>query len=68
VPAPSLKLLDTIAKQCNASPEVEQSLTTSITSNQLEALTSTVESLTAEQIPPACAADLIAVAQALEAR
>jgi len=68
VPAPSLELLDTIAKQCGTAPDVEQSLTTSIAANQLDILTSTVESLTAEQIPPACAADLIAVAQALEAR
>ena len=67
VPVPSLELLDTIAKECNTSPEVEQSLTASIASNQLQALTSTVESLTAEQIPSACAADLIAVAQALQA-
>lgn len=63
VPAPSTEKLQSIAEQCGAAPE----LTAQIAANQLDTFTAQVEQLTDAQIPPGCAADLLAVAEALQA-
>lgn len=68
VPAPSLERLQTIADACNAPIAIEQSLTASLQADQLSSFITQVEALTENAIPPACAADLIAVAEALQSR
>lgn len=68
VPAPSLERLQAIAEACNAPAPIEQSLTASIQANQLTNFVPQVEALPENTIPPACAADLIAVARALQSR
>lgn len=67
VPAPSLEQLQSIATACNAPIAVEKSLPTSNTKEQLSSFVMSVESLPANAIPPGCAADLTAVAEALQA-
>lgn len=66
VPAPSLERLQAIVELCNAPAAVEQALITSIQANQLTDFVAQVEALPEATIPPACAADLIAVAEALQ--
>jgi WD40 repeat protein len=66
VPAPSLERLQAIADACNAPVAVEQSLTASLQADQLGNFITQVEALSESTIPPACAADLIAVAEALQ--
>jgi WD40 repeat protein len=68
VPAPSLERLQAVADACNAPAAVEQLLPTSDAAGQLSAFVSSVEALPEDTIPPACAADLIAVASALQSR
>lgn len=68
VPAPSLERLQAIADACNAPIAVEQSLTASLQADLLSSFIAQVEALPENAIPPACAADLIAVAEALQSR
>src|SRR5690606_30147442 len=68
VPAPSLERLQAIAEACNAPTPIEQSLTASLQADQLTDFVAQVEALPENTIPPACAADLIAVARALQSR
>jgi hypothetical protein len=68
VPSPSLERLQAIADACNAPAAVEQSLTASLQADQLGTFITQVEALPENNIPPACAADLIAVAEALQSR
>jgi hypothetical protein len=68
VPAPSLERLQAVANACNAPASVERLLPTSDAAGQLAAFVSSVEALPEDTIPPACAADLIAVAEALRSR
>jgi hypothetical protein len=65
VPAPSLERLQAIADACNAPSTVEQALATS---DQLTDFVAEVEALPENTIPLACAADLIAVAEALQSQ
>ena len=66
VPAPSLEHLQAIAEACNASTPIEQSLTANIQADQLTEFVAQVEALAEDAIPPACRADLLAVAEALQ--
>lgn len=68
VPSPSLERLQVIAEACNAPTDVEQGLTASIQADQLTEFVTQVEALSGDAIPPACAADLIAVAEAIQSR
>jgi WD40 repeat protein len=61
VPAPSLERLQAIADACNAPTAIDQALT-SVQADQLTEFVAQVEALPEDTIPPACAADLIAVA------
>ncbi|MEP7285508.1 MAG: hypothetical protein ABI947_07050 [Chloroflexota bacterium] len=67
VPFPSTENLQAITTRC-ARPAVQQTLTAKLDAKQLPAFTSAVKALTSDQIPPACAADLIAVAEALQSK
>lgn len=62
VPSPSLERLQAIAGACDA-PEA---LTASIEASDLGSFIAAVEALPENTIPPACAADLVAVAEALQ--
>jgi WD40 repeat protein len=66
VPAPSRERLQAIAEACNAPTAVEQALAADIQADNLTAFVAQVESLPENTIPAACAADLIAVAEALQ--
>jgi len=68
VPSPSLERLQSIAEACNAPTDVEQALTISIQADQLTEFVAQVEALSASTIPPTCAADLIAMAAAIQSR
>ena len=68
VPNPSIDLLQTIAQACNAPLPIIESLNSSIATNQLSNLITQLESLPIDSIPPACAADLIAVAEAIQSQ
>jgi len=68
VPAPSLERLQAIADACNAPSTVERLLPTSEAAGQLSTFVSGVEALPQDTIPPACAADLMAVAEALQSQ
>jgi WD40 repeat protein len=68
VPAPSLEKLKTIAERCKVQPAVQQMLTAQIQSKQLPTFIQQVSALTDTQILPGCKADLLAVAQALQAK
>jgi WD40 repeat protein len=68
VPAPSLEKLQAITERCKAQPAVQQALTAQIQSKQLPAFIQQVEALTDAQILPGCKADVLAVAQALQAK
>ncbi|MEP7288160.1 MAG: WD40 repeat domain-containing protein [Chloroflexota bacterium] len=65
VPFPSAEDLHATVKQC-ATVAVKSNLTTLLNSKQLQQFVTAVKALTSDQIPPACAADLIAVAEALQ--
>jgi WD40 repeat protein len=66
VPAPSLDRLRAIANACGLSTTVEQSLPTQATADSLKNFMTVIQALPAGTIPPACAADLIAVTQAIQ--
>jgi hypothetical protein len=68
VPAPSLERLQAVADACNAPTAVERALPTSAVASQLSTFVANVEALPENTIPPACAADLVAVAEALQSR
>ncbi len=63
VPTPSFEKLKSIARTCGLPTRIEQS----ITAHQLQTFTTQVTALTDAQIPAGCKADLLAVAEALEA-
>jgi len=65
VPAPSMERLQAIADACNAPATITQSLTADVQADQLSRVAEAVETLPEGTIPSACAADLIAVAEAL---
>jgi WD40 repeat protein len=64
VPDPSIERLNAIAAACDAPVSLTQSLTD--TAPVMADVIAQVEALPADSIPPACAADLLAVARALE--
>jgi|GEM_PF-1341925 WD40 repeat protein len=66
VPDPSPERLQAIAESCNAPLPVEQAAASADTAAELVAFETAVEALPAEIIPPACAADLLAVAEAMQ--
>ena len=66
VPNPSFDLLRSVANACNAPSTVKSELP--LSGNQLSAFVSEIKSLSGEAVPSACAADLIAVAEALQTR
>lgn len=72
VPDPSPERLQAIAEACDAPPQVVQAITgiaaDAQAPNTLSALVETVEALPAADIPPGCAADLVAVANAIQAQ
>lgn len=63
VPAPSLERLQAIGRRCNTPANVMRTLNTP---ERVPAFVTQIRALTAAQIPPGCAADLIAVAEALQ--
>ncbi len=63
VPAPSLERLQAIGQHCRVPQNVVETLNTP---EQLSVFVTQVQTLTEAQIPPGCAADLIAMAQALQ--
>jgi len=67
VPDPSLERLQSIAELCNAPLTVADAIPDATQTDQLADFITQVESLPADSIPPACAADLIAVAEAIQA-
>lgn len=66
VPMPSLEQLQSIANTCHAPEAVGQSLTGSNQADQLTDFVAQIEALPEDSIPPACRADLLAVAEALQ--
>jgi hypothetical protein len=68
VPAPSTELLQSITERCAVQPAIERELATPLAANQLEAFVAEVEALPDTAMPPGCAADLVAVAEALGAQ
>jgi WD40 repeat protein len=66
VPTPSIHDVEYIIEACDVPSDVEQSLTTDLQANDLNAFIAEVEALPEGTSPPACAADLIAVAEALQ--
>jgi len=67
VPDPSLERLQSIAALCNAPLTVAEAIPDAAQGEQLTDFITQVESLPTDSIPPACAADLIAVAEAIQA-
>jgi hypothetical protein len=65
-PAPSVEQLHAIVAACDAPPTVETSLIASLDAGDLADVVAQVEALPPDTIPPACAADVIAVAEALQ--
>lgn len=68
VPTPSLERLQSIAEACNTPATIEQSLTASIEADRLTEFVAQVEALPENTIPPACRADLLAVAESIQNR
>jgi len=66
VPDPSLERLQSIAELCNAPLTVAEAIPDAAQTDQLADFITQIESLPADSIPPACAADLIAVAEAIQ--
>lgn len=60
--------LQRVAANCDLQPALEQSLVQEIDNNRLEAFATDVGNLPDAQIAPGCRADLLAVAQALQAQ
>jgi len=67
VPDPTLERLQSIAELCNAPLTVAEAIPDAPQADQLSEFIVQVELLTTDSIPPACAADLIAVAEAIQA-
>jgi len=65
VPSPSTSELQAITQHC-ATPIVQQQLTTRLAAKQFSNFANDVKAMSKDQVPPACAADLIAVANALQ--
>jgi len=65
---PSLERFQTIAESCGAASILEQPIGGVITDAALSTVIAQLESATAAQIPPACAADLIAIAEAIQSQ
>lgn len=68
VPAPSLERLRLLTERCGMADVTEGALLAQAEMSHLPAFIQQVETLNEDQIPPGCAADLIAVAQALQAQ
>lgn len=68
VPAPSLRRLEAISEACNAPAIIQQVLPDSVGISQLSTFVGSVESLSESAISPACADDLVAVANALQGK
>lgn len=68
VPDPSPERLQAIADLCGAPLTVDCQLDTAIAAADMSSLIAQVESLPTGTIPPACAADLIAVAEAIQSQ
>ncbi|MBC7871496.1 MAG: hypothetical protein H7Y09_11710, partial [Chitinophagaceae bacterium] len=68
VPVPSLERLQAIQAACMTAPVAATMDTQALTLDALPEYMAQVESLTDAQIPPGCAADLVAVAEALMAQ
>jgi hypothetical protein len=73
VPAPSFEKLNTLARRCvqdgNATQSaVAQLAEAAVTESSLEAFIAQVKTLPVDAIPPACAADLLAIAAALQGK
>jgi len=66
VPDPTLERLQSIAELCNAPLTVAEAIPDAAQTDQLSEFIVQVELLTTDSIPPACAADLIAVAEAIQ--
>jgi hypothetical protein len=64
VPDPSIERLNAIAAACDTPVSLTQSLTDAVP--VMADVIAQIEALPADSIPPACAADLLAVARALE--
>ena len=65
VPAPPLERLQAIQAACMSAPAVGQMDAQEITLDALPEYVAQVEALTDAEIPPGCAADLVAIAEAL---
>jgi WD40 repeat protein len=73
VPAPSFEKLNTLARRCvqdgNATQSaVAQLVEAAVTESSLEAFIAQVKTLPVDAIPPACVADLLAIAEALQGK
>jgi len=68
VPAPSLERLQAIQAACMSAPAIATMDVQAFTLDALPEYVAQVEALTDSQIPPGCAADLVAVAEALMAQ
>ncbi len=67
VPAPSAARLESILARCASNPAVLSSTKGLIESRQFDRFTREIARTSAAQIPPGCAADLTAMAEALQA-
>jgi WD40 repeat protein len=66
VPDPSPERLQAIAESCNAPLLVEQAAASADTAAELATFETALEAMPADSIPPACAADLLAIAEAMQ--
>lgn len=66
VPAPSLERLQSIADLCIASQSTRDGLTTGLTESNLDDFATQVRAASHADISPGCAADLLAVAEAIQ--
>lgn len=64
-PFPSEEELQSISEHCVTQADAKQTLAASLANRRLPEFISAVKKLSKEQIPPACAADLVAVAEVL---
>jgi WD40 repeat protein len=66
VPDPTLERLQAIAAACGAESLIAPTATDTLTDAALTDTITNLQNATADQVPPACAADLLAIAQALQ--
>ncbi len=71
VPDPSIERLQSIAEACNASPQVDTALNATLdqvetNARPIDDFIVRVETLPQDALPPGCAADLLAVAEAIQ--